>query len=64
MAQFPLQSLLTFPGWIRCACECQPAIKFLLDQNWVSQQSDHLGPDDLIEQFLSNETLIVANWAA
>jgi hypothetical protein len=35
-----------------------------LDQNWGLQQADHLGPDDLIEQFLSNEALIVANWAA
>jgi hypothetical protein len=28
------------------------------------EQADHLGPDDLIEQFLSNEAIIVANGAA
>ena len=48
LAQLPLQTLLPFPGWIRSACGGQPAIKFLLDQSWVFEQADHLGPDDLI----------------
>jgi hypothetical protein len=60
LAQLPRQTLLPFPGWIRTACGGQPAIKFLLDQSWVFEQADHLGPNDLIEQFLSNEAIIVA----
>jgi len=33
----------------------QPAIKFLLYQSWLFQQADHLSPDDLIEELLSDE---------
>jgi hypothetical protein len=33
----------------------QPTIRFLLDQSGLFQQANHLGPDDLIEKFLSNE---------
>ena len=47
--------LLTFSGWIRGARCYQPAIKFLLYQRWLFQQTDHLSPDDLIEELLSDE---------
>jgi len=54
MRQFPLQTLLTFLGRIARARGCQPAVKFLLDQGRVFQESDHLGPDDLIKEILSD----------
>src|SRR5205823_511266 len=50
MRQLPLQTLLTFSGWIRGARCYQPTIKFLLDQSWLFQQADYLSPDDLIEE--------------
>ena len=64
MRQFPLQTLLTFLSRIgRARCR-QPAVEFLLDQRWVFQQSDHLGPDNLIQELLADETAVVANRAA
>src|SRR6202049_3450684 len=60
MDQFPLQTLLMFFGGIRGARCCQPSIKFLLYQSRLFQQSDHLGPDDLIQEILSDETAVVA----
>src|ERR1700737_395291 len=64
MRQFPLQTLFTFFGRIGQARCYQPAIKFLLYQSRVFQQSDHLGPDDLIEEILSDEAAVVANRTA
>src|SRR5207302_2766903 len=64
MRQLPLQTLLTFSGWIRGARCYQPTIKFLLYQSWLFQQADHLSPDDLIEELLSDEAAVVANRAA
>src|SRR6266853_3769192 len=60
MRQLSLQTLLTFLGRIARARCCQPAVKFLLDQRRVFQQSDHLGPDDLIEEILSDQVAVVA----
>src|SRR6266436_3590652 len=60
MRQLSLQTLLTFLGRIARARCCQPAVKFLLDQRRVFQQSDHLGPDDLIEEILSDQAAVVA----
>src|SRR5262249_41120423 len=51
----------TFSGWIRRSRCRQPTIKFLLDQSGLFQQADHLGPNDLIEEFLSDELAVVAN---
>jgi hypothetical protein len=59
--QFPLQTLLTFLGQIRRTRCCQPTIEFLLYQGRVFQQSDHLVPDNLVEQILSNKPAVVAN---
>ncbi len=42
----------------------QPTIKFLLYQRGVFEQSDHLVPDDLIEQILPDEAAVIANRAA
>jgi hypothetical protein len=64
MRQLPLQTLLTFSGWIRGARCDQPTIKFLLYQSWLFQQADHLSPDDLIEELLADEAAVVANRAA
>ena len=64
MRQLPLQTLLTFLGWIGRARCCQPTIKFLLDQSRLFQQADHLGPDDLIEEILPDKAAVVANRAA
>src|SRR2546422_1666216 len=64
MRQLPLQTLLTFSGWIRGARCYQPTIKFLLYQRRLFQQADHLSPDDLIEELLSDEAAVVANRAA
>src|SRR6266567_4754432 len=64
MGQLSLQTLLTFPGWIGRARGCQATIEFLLYQSWLFQQSDHFGPDDLIQELLSDETAVVANRAA
>ena len=50
-----MQALLTFLCWIGRARCCQPTIKFLLYQSWLFQQADHLSPDDLIEELLSDE---------
>src|SRR6266566_8862273 len=61
LGQLPLQTLLTFPGWIGRARGCQATIEFLLYQSWLFQQSDHFGPDDLIQELLSDETAVVAN---
>src|ERR1700740_2397002 len=64
MDQLPLQTLLPFSGGIGGARCDQPTVKFLLDQSWLFQQADHLSPDDLIEEFLSDEAAVVANRAA
>ena len=64
MRQLPLQTLLTFLGRIARARGCQPPVQFLLDQSRVFQQSDHLGPDDLIEEILSDKAVVVANRTA
>src|SRR6266568_6585973 len=64
MGQLSLQTLLTFPGWIGRARGCQATIEFLLYQSWLFQQADHLSPDDLIEELLSDEAAVVANRAA
>jgi len=61
MRQLPLQALFAFFRWIRRACRRQAAVEFLLDQRWVFEQSDNLGPDDLVEQVLSYETTVVAH---
>ena len=51
--------------WSAIACSsAQPTIKFLLYQGWLFQQADHLSPDDLIEELLSDEAAVVANLAA
>src|SRR6266852_2422755 len=42
----------------------QPTIEFLPYQSRLFQQSDHFGPDDLIQELLSDETAVVANRAA
>src|SRR5580692_11463942 len=42
----------------------QPAIKFLLYQSRLFEQADHLSPDDLIEEFLSDEAAVGANRAS
>src|SRR5437773_6688626 len=64
MGQLPLQTLLTFCGWIGSARCCQPTIKLLLYQSRLLQQADHLSPDELIEEFLSDEAAVIANWSA
>ena len=56
--QFPLQALLTFLGWIGRARGSEAAIQFLLDQRWVLEQADHLGPDDLVKQILPHHAVI------
>src|SRR5437667_5246241 len=62
--QLLLHNLLAFFGWIgRTRC-CQPTIEFLLYQGRVFQQADHVGPDNLVEQVLSNEAAVVANRTA
>src|SRR4051795_9198906 len=43
---------------MRCG---QPTIQFLVYQSGVFQQADHLIPDDLIQEFLSDQAAIVAN---
>jgi len=50
-----LQTLLTFSGWIRVTRCSQLTIQFLLYQSGVFRQADHLSPDDLIKEFLSDE---------
>jgi hypothetical protein len=60
MGQLPLQTLFPFSGWIGGTRYCQPTIKFLLDQSRLFQQADHLSPDDLIEEFLSEEAAVIA----
>ena len=42
----------------------QPTIEFLPYQSRLFQQSDHFGPDDLIQELLSDEAAVVANRAA
>ena len=42
---------------------CEAAIEFLLDQRRILEQSDHLGPDDLIQQILPHEAAVVAHGA-
>ena len=64
MGQLPLQTLLTFCGWIGSTCCCQPTIKFLVYQSRFFQQADHFSPDDLIEEFLSDEAAVIANRSA
>src|ERR1700730_2295988 len=64
MGQLPLQTLLPFSGGIGGARCYQPTIQFLLDQSGLFQQADHLSPDDLIEEFLSDEAAFVASRAA
>ena len=64
MGQLPLQTLLTFCGWIGSTRYCQPTIKFLVYQSRFFQQADHLSPDDLIEEFLSDEAAVIANRSA
>ena len=64
MGQLPLQTLLTFCGWIGSTRGCQPTIKFLVYQCRFFQQADHLSPDDLIEEFLSDEAAVIANRSA
>src|ERR1700730_15982347 len=61
MRQLSLQTLLTFLGRIAGARDCQPTVQFLLDQRRVFQQSNHLRPDDLIEEILSDKAAVVAN---
>ena len=56
--ELPLQALLTFLGWIGRARGSEAAIKLVLDQRWVLEQSDHLGPHDLIEQVLAHHAVI------
>src|SRR6266446_9565345 len=60
MRQLSLQTLFTFLGRIARARCCQPAVKFLLDQRRIFQESDHLRPDDLIEEILSDQAAVVA----
>ena len=64
MGQLPLQTLLTFCGWIGSTRCFQPTIKFLVYQSRFFQQADHLSPDDLIEEFLSDEAVVIANGSA
>ena len=59
MRQLPLQTLLTFLGWIGRARCCQPTIKFLLYQSRLFQESDHLGPNNLIEEILPDQAAVV-----
>jgi len=59
-----LQALLTLLCRIGGTRGCQPTVKFLLYQRGVFQQPDYLGPDDLIEQILPDQTAVVANRAA
>src|SRR5439155_592670 len=61
MRQLSLQTLLTFLSRIAGARDFQPTVQFLLDQRRVFQQSDHLRPDDLIEEILSDKAAVVAN---
>jgi hypothetical protein len=61
MRQLSLQTLLTFLGRIAGARGCQPTVQFLLDQRRVFQQSDHLRPDNLIEEILSDKAAVVAH---
>ena len=56
--EIPLQALLTFLGWVGGASCDEAAVEFLLDQHRVLEQSDHLGPDDLIEQILAHHAVI------
>ena len=44
MGQLPLQTLLTFCGWIGSTRGCQQAIKFLVYQCRFFQQADHFSP--------------------
>jgi hypothetical protein len=56
--EFPLQALLAFLAWIgRARCR-EAAVQFLLDQCWVLEQADHLGPDDLVKQILPHHAVI------
>ena len=64
LGQLPLQALFTFSGGIGGARCCQPTIKFLLYQSRLFEQADHLSPDDLIEEFLSDEAAVGANRAS
>jgi hypothetical protein len=64
MRQFPLQTLLTFLGWIGRASGCQATIQFLLYQSRLFQEADHLGPNNLIEEILPDQAAVVANRAA
>src|SRR2546421_462870 len=64
MRQLSLQTLFTFLGPIARARCCQPAVKFLLDQRRIFQQSDHLRPDDLIEEILSDQAAVVTHRTA
>ena len=64
VSQFSLQALFALFGRISIACRRQAAVEFLLDQRWILKQSDHLNPDDLIQQFLSHEASVVTHGAA
>ena len=64
---------MPLPTWVNSLCKLcsrflvgsdEPTIQFLLDQTGLFEQSDHLRPDDLIEQLLSNEAAVVTNRAA
>jgi hypothetical protein len=61
MRQFTLQALLAPFGRIRRTRGCQPTVQFLLYQCGVFQQSNDFGPDDLIEQILTDKAAIIAN---
>jgi hypothetical protein len=64
LRQFPLQTLHPLPGRIGGTHSCQAAVQFLLNQCRIFQQPDDFGPDDLIEEILSNQTPVIANGAA
>jgi len=47
--------------WIGRTRGKQSTIEFFVYQRGILKQSDHLGPNDLVEQILPHETPIVAH---
>ena len=64
MRQLPLQTLLTFLGWIGRANCCQATIKFLLYQSRLFRSGGSPRPKQSDREILPDKAAVVANRAA
>jgi hypothetical protein len=58
-----LQDVLPVPCRVGRSCRRQPPIELVLDQAGILQQSDDFSPHNLVEEILTNRT-IITYWAA